>query len=110
MRLTTLTLALVGLVAAVRPAPAWNGPGHMTVAKIAYDDLPEAARKKAHALLMRHPNYESYLTKNRPGNVSAEEWVFLRAATWPDYVRGGPDKPDPSIVRYNRPEDHFADF
>ena len=105
-------LALAGLVAAARPAPAWNAVGHMTVAKVAFDDLSEADRKKAYTLLTHHPHYETYLTKKRPGSVPVEEWVFLRAATWPDYVRGPlrPEKPDPAVVRYHRPGDHFANF
>jgi hypothetical protein len=112
MRLATAALAFAGLIATARPAPAWNAVGHMTVAKIAYDDLCEVDRKKVHALLTHHPHYETYLTKNRPGAVPLEEWVFLRAATWPDYVRGPlkPEKPDPAIVRYHRPDDHFADL
>jgi hypothetical protein len=112
MRLTTAALALAGLVAVARPAPAWNAVGHMTVAKAAYDDLSDADRKRVHAVLSRHPHYDSYLTKKRPDGVPVEEWVFLRAATWPDYVRPPlpPDKGDPAVVRYHRPDDHFADF
>jgi hypothetical protein len=112
MRFATAALALAGLVATARPAPAWNAVGHMTVAKIAYDALSKEERDNAHKLLMRHPHYETYLTKNRPGAVPVEEWVFLRAATWPDYVRGPlrPEKPDPAVVRFHRPDDHFADL
>src|SRR5262245_22387414 len=112
MRLATAALALAGLALTAPPAPAWNAVGHMTVAKIAYDDLSPAQQKQALKLLARHPHYERYLTKNRPGAVPVQEWVFLRAATWPDYVRGPmrPEKPDPAVVRYHRPDDHFADF
>jgi len=112
MRFAIAALALASLVVTPRPAPAWNAVGHMTVAKVAYDALSEGQRKYAHNLLTRHPHYETYLTKLRPGPVSVEEWVFLRAATWPDYVRGPlkPKKPDPGIVRYHRPDDHFTDF
>src|SRR5204863_131960 len=63
-----------------------------------------------------HPHYTSYLTKNKPAGPLVEEWVFLRAATWPDSVRPPQDwKPDPSgkadpVVRFHRPGDHFANF
>jgi hypothetical protein len=112
MRLATAALALAVLVCTARLAPAWNAVGHMTVAKIAYDDLSEAQRKQVLKILARHPHYATYLTQKRPGAVGVQEWVFLRAATWPDYVRGPmkPDKPDPAVVRYHRPDDHFADF
>src|SRR4051794_22514834 len=109
MRLATAVLALAGLLAAARPTPAWNAVGHMTVAKVAYDDLGKDERKAAHQVLMRHPHYDTYLTKKRPDSVPAEEWVFLRAATWPDYVRGPmkPEEPDAAVVRYHRPDDRF---
>src|SRR5262245_45358577 len=113
MRLTTTTLlAFTALVIAAQPAPAWNGVGHMTVAKIAYDELDKAEQQRIHKLLTNHPHYETYLKANRPDNVPVEEWAFLRAATWPDYVRPPqkPAKPDPKIVRYHRPDDHFIDM
>jgi hypothetical protein len=105
-------LTLAALATTAGPAPAWNAVGHMTVAKVAYDDLSDAEKAKAHKVLTRHPHYDTYLTQKRPGAVPVEEWVFLRAATWPDYVRGPmqPAKPDPAVVRFHRPDDHFADI
>jgi len=92
----TALLACAFLAFAAPPAPAWNAVGHVTVAKIAYDDLGEAEQQRIHKLLTNHPHYKTYLTTNRPGAVTVEEWAFLRAATWPDYVRGPmkPEKPD----------------
>jgi hypothetical protein len=90
MRLATAALALASLVAASQPAPAWNAVGHMTVAKVAYDDLSEADRQKAHTLLTHHPHYETYLTQKRLGNVPLEEWVFLRAAVIVDWATSTP--------------------
>src|SRR5262249_11163236 len=75
-------------------------------------DLSEAERKKAHELLTHHPHYESYLTKHRLGSVAVEEWVFLRAATWPHHLRGPvrPGEPDPAGVRSPRTGRHSAAF
>lgn len=108
MRLETAALAC--LLSAVGSALAWNGVGHMAVAKIAYDELSKAERKLVHKLLTSHPHYKTYLTAKRPAGVPVEEWAFLRASTWPDYVRGPlrPEKPSPDVIRYNRPVDHYV--
>jgi hypothetical protein len=112
MRRGILLHAAIVTSLAAAPAAAWNGVGHMTVAKIAHDDLDAATRKQVDAILRRHPHYARYLTKNQLGQVSPEEWAFVRAATWPDYVRGPmkPEVPDPAVVRYHRPDDHFTNF
>jgi hypothetical protein len=109
MRFTAVVLALA---LTARPAPAWNAVGHMTVARIAYDDLTDAEKKQLHKILTHHPHYDKYLIQKRPDGALVEEWVFLRAATWPDYVRGPlkPERPDPGVVRFHRPDDHFADM
>ncbi|MBO0698701.1 MAG: hypothetical protein J2P46_09925, partial [Zavarzinella sp.] len=105
-------LALACLLMAAGPAAAWNGVGHLMVSKIAYDGLTETDRQKVHELLKQHPHYASYLTKNRPTGATEAEWAFLRASTWPDYVRGGipPEKADPAVVRFNRPGDHYVNI
>lgn len=105
-------LALACLLLAAGPAAAWNGVGHLTVAKVAYDGLTEAERQKVHDLLKQHPHYATYLLKNRPTGATEGEWAFLRASTWPDYVRGGipPEKADPAVVRYHRPGDHYVNM
>jgi hypothetical protein len=107
---TAAVLALAALAFAAPPAPAWNAVGHWAVAKIAYDDLTEAEQQRLHKLLTKHPHYQTYLKDKRPGNVPVEEWAFIRASTWPDYVRGPlrPEKPKPDVVRYNRPGDHYV--
>ena len=110
MRAGITLLVLTSSLFLARPAAAWNGVGHMAVAKVAYDGLSDAGRKRAQEILSRHPHYEAYLTKNRPANVDVGEWVFLRASTWPDWVRGPlkPEKPDPAVVRFHRPGDHYT--
>jgi hypothetical protein len=110
MRRAIVCVALSVSFYATTPVVAWNGVGHMTVAKIAFDGLSAKEREEAFDLLKHHPHYQAYLLKNKPPGVAEEEWVFLRAATWPDWVRGPlpPERPDPSIIRYHRPGDHFA--
>ncbi len=102
------------VLAALTPPPcfAWNNIGHMAVAKAAYDQLSDGEKLRFSGMLRRHPHYEDYLAKHRPDDVSLNEWAFLRAATWPDWVRprGRPGEADPrgeGVVRYHRRDDHF---
>jgi hypothetical protein len=104
-----LTLAAL-LVLPCSRALAWNSVGHMAVAKLAYDRLDDGQKLRVTKLLRQHPHYDEFLAKNRPEGVDAGEWAFLRASTWPDWVR--PRRNDPrgdAVTKYNRPEDHYVD-
>src|SRR5258708_865324 len=71
------------------PADAWHRGGHMAVARIAwlqFDDQP-AIQKQLIQILDKHPHRDSYLAADTPDGVPLEHWMFLRAATWPDWVR-----------------------
>ena len=91
------------------PALAWNSVGHMAVSRLAYERLDDGRKARAFKLLRRHPHYEMFLAKNRPDGVDPGEWAFLRASTWPDWVR--PRRPvDPrgeEVTHYNMPADHY---
>jgi hypothetical protein len=95
-------LALAALLALTYcRASAWNNVGHMTVAKLAYDQLTDGQKLKAIAILKEHPHYKMFLSTNRPDGVDENEWVFLRASTWPDWIRGE------EVPKYNIPGDHY---
>jgi hypothetical protein len=81
------SLSLVVVLAAAAPAGAWNNTGHMVAARLAWLKLGAAERSKAQAILRRHPHYDEFLAADRPEGFSEDEWVFLRAATWSDWVR-----------------------
>ena len=88
MRKSTLaTILVAGLLIAGNQEQAWNGPGHITVAKIAYDQLYAKQKVAIAKLLQHHPHYKSLLLKGKPSRVSEAEWAFVKAATWPDMVR-----------------------
>lgn len=87
-------------------AHAWNDRGHMVVARIAWKELAEKRRAKVIAILKSHPHYEEFLKADRPDNIPEDEWVFMRAATWADWVRNGPAE----RKAFNRPEDHYVNF
>ncbi len=92
-------------------AVAWNATGHMTIALIAYRRLSEAEKQQVGAILKAHPHYESFLLQDKPPDVDAGEWAFLKASWWPDYVR--PDrknaKPE-AITKYHNGPWHYVDF
>lgn len=85
----------------------------MTVAELAWRGLSPAQHAAISKLLRSHPHYSLLLEAGLPAGVDHDEWVFLRAATWPDLVRpaqpGQPPKPA-SITQYHRPEWHFINL
>ncbi len=95
------------LFLAANPAWAWNHTGHMAVAKLAYRHLTRKARADAQALLQAHPHYQRYLAADRPAEIPEQEWVFLRAATWPDWVRGSRQHHDHDLHPYHHATWHY---
>ena len=66
-------------------AEAWNDRGHMTVAYIAYQQLPQPLRDRIDVLLQRNPQYKSWVA-----GVPASDrklTAFVKAATWPDCIK-----------------------
>lgn len=93
---------------------AWNAPGHMIVAIVAYDQLSDATKAAANEILRAHPRFEAHFTRVIPRDVSRENddvkasWAFAHAGTWPDQVRdakGTVDRED--VNRFNRPYWHY---
>ncbi|MDB5338799.1 MAG: hypothetical protein JWN70_4418 [Planctomycetaceae bacterium] len=66
---------------------AWNDLGHITVAQIAYRQLSGDERLAVIAILKQHPHFNTYFRKPDGLDMPDDEWLFLRAATWCDYVR-----------------------
>src|SRR5580765_5008377 len=79
------TLWLILFVSHV--ANAFNELGHSVIAKAAYDKLTPAQRTAIHDILKNHPHYAESLTADKPAGVTDEEWSFIRASTWSDWVR-----------------------
>ena len=93
---------------------AWNDVGHMTIAEIAWQKLSPEDRAAVSAILKAHPSYTTYLTADLPTGVSADEWAFLRASTWPDWVRssrpGDKQFKDATITRYHHGPWHYINL
>ncbi len=93
IRIVRLFCALLLAGMASSPALAWNDKGHMVIARLAWKELNEDERAKVIAILKLHPHYQEFFKEKKPDGFTEEEWVFLRAATWSDWVRGGsPDR------------------
>jgi hypothetical protein len=69
----------------MRPAFGWDNLGHMTVAQVAWDMLSKAARTKISELLRLNPQYVAWTVDVAP--EKRDQMAFLRAATWPDYIK-----------------------
>jgi hypothetical protein len=95
------------------PAYAWNSTGHMTIAELAWRAMSPGERQSASELLRHHPHYAELLEAEQVPGIDHDEWVFLRASTWPDLVRpampGRPAKPA-YITSYHRPNWHFINL
>jgi len=88
----------------------------MTVAEIAYRQLDDAQKQKVADILKQHPHYQLYLNAHLPEGVNADEWAFLRAAAWPDFVRpsraGMPGElfKGPEITHFHQGPWHYIDY
>lgn len=117
-RLTRCMATLLGLIvawSAALSARAWNSPGHMIIALIAYDQMDAATKSKALALLRAHPRFDDHFQRPMPREVSRadaesqNQWLFAYAGTWPDVVRdtkGSVNHED--VTRFSRPWWHFV--
>ena len=86
-------------------ALAWGPTGHMIVASLAYDQLPQETRDKWVALLKQHPDFPKWqATKptDEP-NLDFGRYLFMRASNWPDEIRK-------SGSVYDHPVWHYIDY
>jgi hypothetical protein len=97
-------------MACARQAVAWNSTGHMAVALLAWKQLDRSQRQAVHQLLVAHPHYKRYLAEQRPEGVPEDEWAFLRAATWPDWVRETPQHHASDLAAFHHPEWHYINL
>ena len=106
MKLSVARLfAIIPILLAISDACAWNGPGHMTVAAIAYRDLFPAEREKLDLILKSHPRFQSWQNDFPASvpNLNLGLYVTMAASLWPDQIR---NRNDPSTF----PNWHFVDY
>jgi hypothetical protein len=66
---------------------AWNSTGHEVVAQVAYDQLSPATKSVIVKALREHPRLHQDLLSDEVRAKDDDLAIFLRAATWPDFVR-----------------------
>jgi hypothetical protein len=115
MRVILYVLVLIATACLGRTALSFNEAGHMIVAKMAHDQLSDAQRAAAFAILQNHPHREEHFDTERPDGVDEKEWYFLRAATWSDFVRPPPNTPQSVVVqhpiwKYHRGPWHYINY
>jgi len=116
MRRTPTLIVTLTLLLITHPLLAWNNTGHITVALLAWRQLNDAQKQQIGALLKHHPHYEKFLIADLPEGIDESQWAFMRAATWPDWVRppypGMPGKPQDLAVtrKYHKPNLHYINL
>jgi len=75
-------------ITAGSPVLAWNNRGHMIVAAEAWEHLTPQTKSAVNLLLRHNPRYAAW-TSGLP-SASKARAAFVRAATWPDYIKKAP--------------------
>jgi S1/P1 Nuclease len=100
MKITSV-IALAGLFVTCAPAQAWHGFGHMEVAAVAWSKLTPAARAEATRLIKVNPHFDKLVAGATARD--RDQTAFVRAATWPDMIKGIRDYRNDGPDRGNRP-------
>lgn len=116
MRRICLLFAMIFLMDLTAcPGWAWNDVGHLTVARIAWNHLNTQHRQALVSILRKHPHCEQLLQKERHSDATDAEWIFIRAAVWPDHVRpprseSRHDLTTHPIYKFHRGPWHYVNF
>jgi hypothetical protein len=94
---------------APRQARAWDDIGHMTVARIAWENMTPRARAAAVAILRGAPastGIPQLVNDPMWAGADAGRALFVRAASWPDYIRGR----EVAGHQFHQPSWHYVNF
>jgi hypothetical protein len=95
-------------------AQAWNAAGHMTVAKLAWDQLDAKDRATLIELLKEHPHWEKFfLAAGKAKDVPDADVQFALASTWADWLRGfakSPDAEGKKIYAFHKGPRHYINW
>lgn len=115
MKLARLITLLMLALCAQSQAHAWSGPGHAAVAAMAYRDLASnpTLRNNLVNLLRSHVKFNDWQNEfnlkksDFPTELDLGMFLFIRAATWPDEIRG---THDPALQHFDHPNWHFVNY
>jgi hypothetical protein len=103
-----MLLFIAAMLLITGSARAWHNKGHMAVARIAWQKLvDDGLDRKAIQFLNSHPHKDMFLAAGRPEGVDEDEWLFVQAATWADWVRR-PLAPELDELSANVIRDEFS--
>ena len=107
-----LLLAAFCFLQGAGPASAWNQPGHMMTASVAYDQMTPAQRAWALQVLEANPSFDKWkeMAPQDAPDFDFGRYVFMMAARWPDDIRKRKDEPDKPGSPYDHPKWHYVDF
>jgi hypothetical protein len=75
------------------PVYAWDVAGHQITALVSYEQLPTEYRSSLVSLLGNHRRFKTDFLNTMPARIrrassqAQGEWLFARAAAWPDRIR-----------------------
>src|SRR5262245_57556567 len=108
-RVVVVVVVVLLLMGSPRYSPAWNKPGHMVSAAIAYSELKQGSPEvlsRVVALLKEHPDFHTrwvpQMTKPFVPVDARDLYLFMLAARWPDDIRGD--------ERFDHPTWHFINL
>jgi hypothetical protein len=93
------TVAATAMVLVSTAAQASNSRGHMMVSAVVWEQLEESTQEPVIELLKLNPDRIRGVAKADQGKTA-----FMKAATWPDFIRGIAKKPTVA-----GPDDYVAD-
>ncbi|MCF6288048.1 MAG: S1/P1 nuclease [Proteobacteria bacterium] len=107
IKFTLITLLLFSNVSL-----AWNAAGHHLMAAITWELMSAEEKNYWVDILEHHPRFRSDFKSNIPKFVKRnpqhyQEWVFRRAATWPDVARGLQQKQQ---EKYHHSSWHYINY
>ena len=104
-RMLLISLLLFS-VAVTPPTFAWDNEGHMAVAYVAYQHLNAPTKARIDQLLQLNPDYQHWKAAVPSGTPLAERqmFIFMMAATWPDFIKSKPGYTDDGTEGGNRPD------
>jgi hypothetical protein len=101
---TALLITVLTFSVVASPAQAWNEKGHYVVCRLAWLQMNEQQRAAVTEILKKHPHYDEYLIKGKHDGFTDDEWAFMRAGAWADWVRSG------SARSYGHPTWHYINY
>jgi len=115
MRILKLATLLFVVLIIHSQTLGWSGPGHAAVAVMAYRELAtnQTQRNQLVDLLKNHPSFNAWkmefdaTKQNFPHELDFGMFLFIRASTWPDEIRG---TTVPSLQHFDHPSWHFVDY